>query len=92
MSIYATCWVLKFPRYGDAHTQCEWVEVLGQGVPAHIGTPFPGYGYEDGDHYLNVRKSEPLSGDPLDVFAHFMIQADKQAMAAAGTAAGRHQR
>lgn len=51
MSIYATQWVLKFPRFGDAHTGCEWVEVIGQGVPAHIGTPSPGHGYEAGDPY-----------------------------------------
>ena len=30
---------------------CEWVDVLGQGMPAHIGTPTPGYGYESGDPY-----------------------------------------
>src|SRR5712691_13568199 len=51
MSIYATQWILKFPRFGDAHTGCEWVGVIGQGVPAHIGTPTPGYGYESGDPY-----------------------------------------
>jgi hypothetical protein len=51
MSIYATLWCLKFPRYGDDHTGCEWVEVLAQGVPCHIGTPTPGFGYEDGDPY-----------------------------------------
>jgi len=51
VSIYATYWVLKFPRYGDAHTGCAWVEVLGQAVPAHIGTPSPGYRYEAGDPY-----------------------------------------
>jgi len=27
------------------------VDVLAQGVPAHIGTPTPGYGYECGDPY-----------------------------------------
>ena len=48
MSIYATHWILKFPRYGDAHSGCEWIEVIGQGVPAHIGTPSPGHGYESG--------------------------------------------
>lgn len=53
MSIYATHWILKFPRHGDAHTGCEWVEVVGQGVPAHIGTPTPGHGYEDGDPYAS---------------------------------------
>ena len=53
MSIYATQWILKFPKYGDVHSGCEWVDVLGQGVPAHIGTPTPGYGYEDGDPYAS---------------------------------------
>jgi len=51
MSIYATQWILKFPRFGDAHSGCEWVNVLGQGVPAHIGTPTEGHGYEAGDPY-----------------------------------------
>jgi hypothetical protein len=32
MSIYATLWRLKFPRYGDDHTGCEWIEVMAQGV------------------------------------------------------------
>lgn len=51
MSIYSTQWILKFPRFGDAHSGCEWVSVIGQGVPNHIGTPTPGYGYESGDPY-----------------------------------------
>ena len=51
MSIYATYWILQFPSLGDAHSSCEWVRVLGQGVPAHIGTPTEGYGYESGDPY-----------------------------------------
>ena len=51
MSIYATLWHLQFPRHGDAHVGCEWVDVLAQGVPAHIGTPTPGYGYESADPY-----------------------------------------
>ena len=42
MSIYATLWDFQFPRNGDAYAECEWVEVLAQGVPAHIGTPTPG--------------------------------------------------
>lgn len=53
MSIYATHWILKFPRYGDFHTGSEWVEVVGQGVPAHIGTPTTGHGYEAGDPYAS---------------------------------------
>jgi hypothetical protein len=28
-----------------------WVDVFAQGVPAHIGTPAPGYGYESADPY-----------------------------------------
>lgn len=51
MSIYSTLWHLQFPRGGDAYAGCEWVEVLAQGVPAHVGTPTPGYGYESGDPY-----------------------------------------
>jgi hypothetical protein len=53
MSIYATHWILQFPRYGYAHSGCEWVEVIGQGVPTHIGTPSPGHGYESGDPYAD---------------------------------------
>jgi hypothetical protein len=51
MSIYATLWRLRFPRTGDAYDGCEWVDVFAQGVPAHIGTPTPGYGYDSGDPY-----------------------------------------
>jgi len=51
MSIYATLWRLKFPRYGADHTGCEWIDVIAQGVPAHIGSPTPGLGYESGDPY-----------------------------------------
>ena len=51
MSIYATLWRLQFPRFGDDHTGCEWVEVWAQGVPGHIGTPSPGHGYEAGDPF-----------------------------------------
>lgn len=51
MSIYSTLWHLQFPRKGDAYAGCEWVDVHAQGVPAHIGTPTPGYGYESGDPY-----------------------------------------
>lgn len=51
MSIYATLWSLKFPRYGDDYIGCEWIRVTAQGVPPHIGTPTRGFGYEDGDPY-----------------------------------------
>lgn len=51
MSIYATFWILKFPSRGDEYPGCEWVDVIAQGVPAHIGTPTAGYGYESGDPY-----------------------------------------
>lgn len=51
MSIYATLWHLQFPRDGDAHLGCEWVGVFAQGVPAFIGTPTAGYGYESGDPF-----------------------------------------
>ncbi len=53
MSIYATLWRLQFPRRGDDHAGCEWIEVIAQGVPAHIGTPTAGFGYEGGDPYAS---------------------------------------
>ena len=37
MSIYATLWELKFPLYGQSHTDCEWETVVAQGVPDHVG-------------------------------------------------------
>ena len=51
MSIYATLWKLKFPKEGDNHLGCEWIEVTAQAVPPHIGSPMPGCGYESGDPY-----------------------------------------
>ena len=51
MSIYATLWSLKFPKFGDNHTGCDWIKVTAQGVPPHIGSPTSGLGYEDGDPY-----------------------------------------
>lgn len=51
LSIYTTLWQLRFLRLGDACEGCEWVDVFAQGVPAHLGTPTPGSGYEAGDPY-----------------------------------------
>jgi hypothetical protein len=53
VSIYATLWHLQFPRHGDSYAGCEWIEVLAQGVPAHVGTPTPGYGYKSGDPFAS---------------------------------------
>lgn len=53
MSIYATLWSLRFPRYGDYYVGCEWIQVTAQGVPSHVGTPTPGFGYEGGDPYAD---------------------------------------
>ena len=53
MSIYATLWTLKFPLDGDGYTGCQWIQVRAQGVPAHIGSPTPGSGYEEGDPYAS---------------------------------------
>ncbi|MGH2725899.1 MAG: hypothetical protein ACRDKS_02870, partial [Actinomycetota bacterium] len=38
MSIYATLWKLKFPKDGDEYPGCEWITVIAQGVPAHVGS------------------------------------------------------
>ena len=51
MSIYATLWILRFPKEGDYHHGCDWIEVMAQAVPPHIGSPTPGCGYEAGDPY-----------------------------------------
>ena len=53
MSIYATLWKLKFPKEGDYHAGCDWIEVTAQAVPPHIGSPTPGCGYENGDPYAD---------------------------------------
>jgi hypothetical protein len=51
VSIYATLWTLQFPKEGDEHLGCEWIQVRAQAVPAHVGSPTPGMGYESGDPY-----------------------------------------
>jgi hypothetical protein len=53
MSIYATLWALKFPKDGDDYPGCKWITVTAQGVPAHIGSPSSGSGYEDSDPYAS---------------------------------------
>ncbi len=50
MSIYATLWKLKFPKRGELYNN-DWIEVLAQAVPPHIGSPTVGCGYEEGDTY-----------------------------------------
>ena len=37
MSIYATLWALRFPKYGQYYVDSDWVTVVAQGVPAHVG-------------------------------------------------------
>jgi hypothetical protein len=51
MSIYATLWKLKFPKEGDDFTGCDWIEVIAQAVPPHLGSPSLGAGYEPDDPY-----------------------------------------
>jgi hypothetical protein len=70
MSIYATLWSLKFPKYGDVHTGCEWVEVTAQGVPPHVGSSTPGLGYESGDPYTDFLP--PAIVTDIDGHAKFM--------------------
>jgi hypothetical protein len=41
VSIYATLWALRFPRFGEFHIDCDWVTVLAQAVPAHVGAEGP---------------------------------------------------
>lgn len=70
MSIYATFWRLKFPRYGDLHAACEWIEVTAQGVPPHIGSSTPGLGNENGDPYADFLP--PALGTDENGDAEFM--------------------
>ena len=53
MSIYATLWRLKFPRGGDDHTGCGWINVVAQGVSSHIGVPDPDFPDEATDPYAS---------------------------------------
>ncbi len=46
MSIYATLWALRFPRFGAFHIDCDWVTVLAQAVPGHVGA-------EGTDHFAS---------------------------------------
>lgn len=82
MSIYLTLWRLRFQRNGDAYAGSEWVEVLAQGVPAHIGTPTPGYGYESGDPYAGflppaLRVGQGSSEDDLRAVVFVVSAAQK---------------
>lgn len=54
MSIYATLWALKFPRFGEYHSGCEWVTILAQAVPAHVGS-------EGSDAYASFLPLEPIA-------------------------------
>jgi hypothetical protein len=63
MSIYATLWSLKFPREGDDHTGCEWVEVIAQGVPSHIGVPDPDVPGDATDPYASFLPPPVVSPD-----------------------------
>ena len=62
MSIYATLWTLKFPRYGDDHTGCDWIAIMAQGVPAHVGTSSPGVAGEQTDPYASFLPSVSAVG------------------------------
>lgn len=64
MSIYATLWRLKFPRYGDDHSGCDWIEVIAQGVPAHIGTSTSGAAGQEEDPYAGFLP--PAGAVPTD--------------------------
>jgi len=51
MSIYATLWSIQIQDPALPSTMSRWVTVTAQAVPAHIGSPTLGCGYEDGDPY-----------------------------------------
>jgi hypothetical protein len=51
VSIYATLWSIQIRDPARSFSEPHWVEVTAQAVPAHIGSPTPGCGYEAGDPY-----------------------------------------
>jgi hypothetical protein len=51
MSIYATLWTIQIQDPASPFTSPRWVKVTAQAVPAHVGSPTPGCGYEDGDPF-----------------------------------------
>lgn len=53
MSIYATLWSIQIRDPAKSFFEPRWVEVLAEAVPAHIGSPSPGCGYEGGDPYAD---------------------------------------
>jgi hypothetical protein len=55
---------LKFPRHGDDHNGCDWITLLAQGVPAHVGTSSPGPESEPEDPYSAFLP--PASTAPTD--------------------------
>ncbi len=73
MSIYATLWRLKFPRYGDDHTRCEWIEVIAQGVPPHIGARTSGRPGKEEDPYATFLP--PAGAIPADDDGQTMMRA-----------------
>lgn len=65
MSIYATLWALKFPRFGEYHSGCEWVTLLAQAVPAHIGSEYASMPFAA----LHTRLCDALRGERPRVVA-----------------------
>jgi hypothetical protein len=88
VSIYATLWRLQFPCDGDLDMGHEWIEVVAQGVPAHVGTSAPGYGYESGDPYVAflppaIRIDDDTPDDQLRAVV-FVIATTKKGTARSG--------
>ena len=62
MSIYATLWTIQIQDPASPFTSPKWVQVTAQAVPAHVGSPTPGCGYENGDPYGDFLPS-PIETD-----------------------------
>lgn len=90
MSIYATLWQLEFPRYGDAHTGCEWIRVFAEAVPEHVEPPefLPcDRGQIEGGHYHAVvivtratKKGPPHAGPQQHVEPLLVLSAAEYAV------------
>lgn len=81
MSIYATLWKLRFPKEGDCHMGCDWIEVTAQAVPPHIGSPTEGSSYETGDPYAEfLPPAVETDGEDLAPFDRAVVFVPEHAM------------
>jgi len=68
MSIYATLWALRFPRFGQYYVGCDWLTVVAQGVPGHVGGEGDGEGADPYETFLPPLSTSVAGGLRAVVF------------------------